>query len=107
MDKKIGSFIASIITLILSGFLVYVCYMLNLSLVAEGLGKLAYIVVIPLCVIFYIFLFGLATASLTSSIKAISSSSKFIKITSIFLLILSTAVLVFGVLLVINLFERI
>ena len=107
MDKKIGSFILAIVFTLISGFLIYICYQLNLSLIAEGWAKLSYIVTIPLYFVFYALLFGLTTASLISSIKAISSSSKFIKITSIILLILSIAILTLAVLLAINLFKKI
>lgn len=107
MDKKIFSFILAIIFTLISGFLVYICYQLNLSLIAEGWAKLSYIVAIPLYFVFYALLFGLAIAGLISSIKAISSSSKFIKITSIILLILSIAILILGLLLLLNLFQKI
>lgn len=107
MDKKIGSFILAIVLTLISGFLVYICYQLNLSLIAEGWAKLSYIVTIPLYFVFYALLFGLTTAGLISSIKAIFSSSKFIKITSIILLILSIAILTMAVLLAINLFKKI
>lgn len=91
MDKKIFSFIFSIIMLCLSVFLVYLCFTLNAQNQLEGFEKLALVVTIPVYIIFYCLMFGSCITSVTFSIKSINSSIKAISIISIIILVLAIA----------------
>lgn len=107
MNKKIGCFISTIITFILSCLLIYICYRLNSSTNIQTTGQLSKIltaiVTIPVYLIFYCLTLGLITSTLITSIKGLQSSSKFIMITSIVFLILTLALLTICILLVLQL----
>ncbi len=109
MEKKIGCFISTIITFILSCILIYVCYKLNILASIESTGQISkiftIIIAIPIYLIFFGITFGLITSTLITSIKSIKSSSKFIMIASIIFLILTFVLLVLNILLVLHLFK--
>ena len=90
--KRIGSFVSSIITIIIVVLVGYLCFQLNLATAgAEGVQKLSLIITLPIAIIFYVLLFGLIASSVITSFMAIFSDIKAIRIISICLLALSLA----------------
>ena len=90
--KRIGSFVSSIITIIIVVLVGYLCFQLNLATAgAEGVQKLSLIITLPIAIIFYVLMFGLVVSSMITSFMAIFSDVKAIKIISICLLALSLA----------------
>lgn len=90
--KKIGSFISTIVTIVLAILVGYVCYKLNISaMAAEGAEMLSLIITVPLAFILYVLLLGLSISSIATSISALRSDSKTILITSIALLVIALA----------------
>lgn len=93
---KIGSFISSIVTIILGSIVSIVCYQLVQSCSGlTGVGQLSSIVLVPVGIILLIVACCLSISSFISSILALTSALKAIKIISILLLILSLGLLVF------------
>lgn len=89
-NKKIVSLIVSILMLIISGFMIYLCYSINSSLAANtGLQRLGLVILIPVVIIVYIIMTSSSVTALISSIKTMHSEIKGIKITGIILFILS------------------
>lgn len=90
--KKIGSFISTIVTIVLAIVVGCICYKLNIStLAAEGAERLSLVITLPLAIVLYVLLFGLSISSIATSISALRSESKTILITSIVLLVIALA----------------
>lgn len=107
MNKKIGCFISTVITFILSCIAIYFCYELNISTSIENTGQFtkffATIVSIPIYIIMYGLTLSLITSTIVTSIKAIQSSSKFIMIVSIIFLLFTLALFTICILQVLHL----
>ena len=103
MNNRIGSFISSIITILLSLIALYLCYKFNQTITnVEGIEKISFVVTVPILIFFYIFLFGFCLSGIITSMRAIFSESKVIKILSIILLIIALAVTTLSVMLLVQ-----
>lgn len=88
--SKVFSLVWGIIALVLSGFMIYVCFGLNAGLgTADGLARLSLIVLIPVVIIIYVITISLTISALLSSIRLMQSEDKGFKITGIVILALS------------------
>lgn len=95
MTTRVGSFISSTLTLLVSVILTYIGYTLIRDLPVNGLQSLSLIVTIPIGLFIYVALCGLLISTLITTIKSIGSSVTAIKVVSIFYLILILADIVF------------
>ena len=89
----IGSFIASIVSTILSCFGVYIFNQLVETSQFEGLARLSLLVAIPVYLIIGLIMLSLMFTAVVSSIKSIGSNSKIIKIISIIILLIDIAII--------------
>ena len=93
---RIGSFLTSIVSLILACLMLYLVNDIGLANM-DGIERLSLIVTVPIIIIFYCVLGAFCLTSIIYSIRSISSSSVTIKVISIILLIGSLTVTGFGV----------
>lgn len=106
--SRVFSLVWAIVTLILSGVMIYVCHGINASLAIEdGLARLSLVVLIPVVIIIYVIMTGLSVIATTSSIKTMKSDIKGIKITGIILFILSLASIGVSIWTIVDLFVKI
>ena len=106
--SRVFSLVWAIVTLILSGFMIYVCHGINASLAIEdGLARLSLVVLIPVVIIIYVIMTGLSVIATTSSIKTMKSDIKGIKIAGIILFILSLASIGVSIWTIVDLFVKI
>lgn len=96
MRTRIGSFIFGIISLIVSGFLMFLVFNLN-GPHMEGFERLSLIVTFPIYILFYCLLFGSLATSVICFIKSIFSCIPAIKVLAIILLIISLIAIGLGV----------
>lgn len=89
MNKKIGSFISTVITLLIASIIFYIGFRYLNTLPEDGLERLSLVIVIPIGIFALIILSGLLISSTITSIKGIGSSIIAIKILSIMFLIIS------------------
>ena len=95
---KIGSFIGSIISAVISLALTTIVYVLGADIIgATGLKEFASIVMYPLLILVYVLLLGSLTSGLITSVIAIFASATYVKVTSILLLLLFVGLTVFNV----------
>ena len=97
MRTRIGSFIFGIISLIVSGFLIFLVFDLNGQTHMEGFERLSLIVTFPIYILFYCLLFGSLATSVICFIKSIFSCIPAIKVLAIILLIISLIAIGLGV----------
>ena len=88
---KLVKFLISILTLILSIFLSYVCYRITQSFETTGLASLSLMITIPIFVIFAILLAGLLLSTALNFLGCCLSTSNLIKVLSIIFLVLTVA----------------
>lgn len=105
MDKKIISFIISIILLCLSAFTLYLCFSISDQKALEGLANLALVVTIPVYIIVFLLFFCVCSAGIIFSVKSMSSCVKTISIISIVTLILMIGEACAGVYLLLHLLK--
>ncbi len=103
MGNRIGSFISSIITIVLSLIGVYFCYQISVSNSnLTGVDTLGLVVTVPILLVAFLVVFGLSLSSVLTSFRACFSENKAIKIISIILLVISIAIIVITILLLIQ-----
>ncbi len=105
---KIVKFVSAVIFFVISAALTYIAYSFSGNVAAmQGTEKLSLIVVLPLLIILYIFLFGSLLSGFLAAILAIFSESKTIKLISAILSVLYVGLVGVNVALAINVFGAI
>lgn len=103
--NKVFSLVWGLLALVLSGFMIYVCFGLNSELnTTEGLARLSLIVLIPVMIVIYLITISLSISALLSSRKVIKVDNQGFKITGIVMLVLSILAIGCWVWAIVNLF---
>ena len=102
MNKRIVSFIISILFLIISAVISYVCYSSLIGLPRDGIEVIALIFTLPLFFLTYLMLAFILILGVIASIKAIMSDVVAIRVISIILLILYVALICLNIIFVVS-----
>ena len=100
---KVGAFVTSLLTLVVSAVLSVVLFNMTGSTPREGVEALSLIVTIPVFIILYALLASVLVMGTIASIKAITSDVKVIRVISILTLIFFAVMITLNVLYVLNL----
>lgn len=98
------NFIFQFITFVLSALLTCVIGYYGVFNPVEGLATLSLIVIIPLCMVFYVILITTLIPCIINGFKAVFSGNLGIKITAVIILVLTVLLILFNVYCGLNLF---
>ena len=98
------NFIFQVITFIFSAALTSVVAYYGIFAPVEGLAALSLIVIIPLCLVFYVILLTTLIPCVINGFKAVFNGNLGIKITAVIILVLTVLLILFNVYCGLNLF---